>query len=255
VTTWKLGDHSVHRIGFGAMRLDPATGVAVLRRAVELGVDHFDTAQFYGAANELIREALSPYPSELLIATKIGPGTSAERGFYYATAAAELRAQVAENLRVLGVEALDLVYLRVPDDSGSLADQFAVLAAMREEGLIRHLGVSNVRTEQLREAQALAPVVCVQNSYSVDDPLIDLCATEEIAYVPFSSMVGPPSAAVQAVADVHGVSPQQIRLAATLHRAPNILAIPGTGKLAHLEQNVAAGAVRLRPEELATLTD
>ncbi|WP_405062241.1 aldo/keto reductase [Kribbella sp. NBC_01505] len=257
MTTWKLGDHTVRRIGFGAMRLDPATGVAVLRRAVELGVDHFDTAQFYGAANELIREALSPYPPELLIATKVGPGTSPERGFYYATTAAELRAQVEDNLRVLGVDSLGLVNLRVPDDSGSLGDHFAVLAAMRDEGLIQHLGVSNVRTEQLHEAMTIAPVVCVQNSYSVDqrtdDPLIDLCASQGIAYVPFSSMVGGPTAAVQAAADAQGVSPQQIRLAWTLHRSPNILAIPGTGKIPHLEQNVAAGGLQLTAQELAIL--
>ncbi|MFI5730358.1 aldo/keto reductase [Kribbella sp. NPDC051587] len=255
MTTWKLGDVAVQRIGFGAMRLDPATGVAVLRRAVELGVDHFDTAQFYGAANELLREALSPYPSEVLIATKVGPGTSPERGFYYATNPAELRAQVEDNLRVLGVDVLDLVNLRVPDDSGSLADQFAVLAGLRDEGLIRQLGVSNVRADQLEEAVGIAPVVCVQNSYAVDDPLIDLCAAQGIAYVPFSSIVGPSSAAVQAVADAHGVSPQQVRLAATLQRSPNILAIPGTGKIPHLEQNVAAGDLTLTPEELATLTD
>lgn len=257
MTTWKLGDHTVHRIGFGAMRLDPATGVAVLRRAVELGVDHLDTAAFYGPANELIREALSPYPSELLIATKVGPGNDPERGFYQATTAAELRAQVEDNLRALGVDSLDLVNLRVADDSGSLADRFAVLAGLRDEGLIRHLGISNVRVDHLHEALAIAPVVCVQNNYSVelrvDDPLIDLCAANGIAYVPFSSMVGPPTPAIQAVADAHEISPQQVRLAWTLHRSPNILAIPGTGKIPHLEQNLAAADIQLTPAELATL--
>ncbi|TDD56376.1 aldo/keto reductase [Kribbella antibiotica] len=259
MTTWKLGDHTVNRIGFGAMRLDPATGVAVLRRAVELGVDHFDTAQFYGAANELIRTALSPYRSELLIATKVGPGTAPERGFYYAANATELRAQVDDNLRVLAVDSLDLVNLRVPDNSGSLADHFAVLAALRDAGVIRHLGVSNVRAEQLEEALTIAPVVCVQNYYSVDeradDPLIDLCAERGIAYVPFSSIVGASSAAVDAIAEARGASSHQVRLAWTLQRSPNILGIPGTGKIPHLEQNVAAGAIQLTPEELTTLTD
>ncbi|GAB3945685.1 oxidoreductase [Kribbella albertanoniae] len=256
-TTWKLGDHTVRRIGFGAMRLDPATGVAVLRRAVELGVDHFDTAAFYGPANELIREALSPYPPELLISTKVGPGNDPDRGFYQATTTAELRAQVEDNLRALGVDSLNLVNLRVADDSGPLADRFAVLADLRDQGLIQHLGISNVRPDHLHEALAIAPVVCVQNNYSVDlrtdDPLIDLCATEGIAYVPFSAMVGAPRATVQAVADAQGFSPQQVRLAWTLHRSPNILAIPGTGKIPHLEQNVAAGDIQLTAQELAIL--
>ncbi|MFB6721751.1 aldo/keto reductase [Kribbella sp. NPDC056345] len=256
-TTWKLGDHTVRRIGFGAMRLDPATGVAVLRRAVELGVDHFDTAAFYGPANELIREALAPYPPELLISTKVGPGNDPDRGFYQATTAAELRAQVEDNLRALGVDSLALVNLRVADNSGPLADRFAVLADLRDQGLIQHLGISNIRPDHLHEALTIAPVACVQNNYSVDqrddDPLIDLCESQGIAYVPFSSMVGAPTAAVQAVADAQGVSPQQVRLAWTLQRSPNILAIPGTGKIPHLEQNVAAGDIQLTAQELAVL--
>nr|WP_272954647.1 aldo/keto reductase [Kribbella sandramycini] len=244
-------------MGFGTMRLKPETGVEVLRRAVELGVDHFDTAAFYGPANELLRAALAPYAPELVIATKVGPGVHPERGFYQAMTAAELRTQVEENLRGLGVDVLDVVNLRV-GNADSLAERFGVLAELQKAGLIRQLGVSNVTTEQLEEARAIAPVVCVQNWYSVDrrddDSLIDLCASYGIAYVPFASIAdGVATEAAQAVAAAHGISAQQLRLAWTLHRSPNILAIPGTSKVAHLEQNVAAGAVQLTPAEVKSL--
>ena len=263
MTTWQLGDVTVRRLGFGAMRIkagpDRPAALAVLRRAVELGVNHIDTAAFYGSANELIREALAPYPADLVIATKVGPGTDPERGFYNATTAAELREQVETNLRQLGVERLDVVNLRITGD-GSLAERFGWLVALRDEGLIRQLGVSNVRLEHVREALAIAPVVCVQNSYAVDrrgdeDEVIRCCAERGIAYVPFGSIAdAASSAAVDAVAAAHEATPQQIRLAWTLHRSPNILAIPGTGSVRHLEENVAAGELELSATDLASLS-
>ncbi|MET9273952.1 aldo/keto reductase [Kribbella sp. NPDC003557] len=259
MTTWQLGDVTVGRLGFGAMRLsDPDRAIAVLRRAVELGVNHLDTAAFYGSANELIRAALAPYPAGLVIATKVGPGTDPERGFYNATTAAELREQVETNLRQLGVDRLDVVNLRITGD-GSLAERFEWLVALRDEGLIRQLGVSNVQLGHVREALAIAPVVCVQNSYAVDrrgdeDEVIRFCAERGIAYVPFGSITdASTSAAVEAVAASHHVTPQQIRLAWTLHRSPNILAIPGTGSVRHLEENVAAGQLELSATDLTSL--
>ena len=285
--TWKLGDVTVNRLGFGAMRItanpDRSVAIQVLRRAVELGVNHIDTAAFYASpggtlqvgegekryANELIREALAPYPEGLVITTKVGPGDDPERGFYNATTAAELREQVETNLRQLGVDALDVVNLRIMKKPGedSITERFGWLAALRDEGLIRQLGVSNVRIDHVEEALAIAPVVCVQNSYAVDlrrdeDQLIDFCAERGIAYVPFFAIAGSSreggattdhSAAVEKIAATHNVTPQQVRLAWTLHRSPNILAIPGTGNPSHLEDNIAAGALQLSPEELAGL--
>ncbi|MEU4190863.1 aldo/keto reductase [Kribbella sp. NPDC026611] len=282
---WKLGDVTVDRMGFGAMRItanpDRSVAVDVLRRAVELGVNHVDTAAFYASpggtlrvgsgakrsANELIREALAPYPSGLVITTKVGPGEDPERGFYNATTAAELRAQVELNLTQLGVDRLDVVNLRVPG-AGSIAERFEWLVALRDEGLIGQLGVSNVSLEQVEEALAIAPIVCVQNSYAVDrrrseDPLIDFLAEREIAYVPFFAIAGAAresgaatdhSAELQAIATAHDATPAQVRLAWTLHRSLNILAIPGTGDPAHLEENIAAGSLTLSADEVATLS-
>jgi aryl-alcohol dehydrogenase-like predicted oxidoreductase len=285
--TWKLGDVTVNRMGFGAMRItanpDRSVAIRVLRRAVELGVNHIDTAAFYASpggtlrvgegekryANELIREALAPYPDGLVITTKVGPGEDAERGFYNATTAAELREQVETNLRQLGVECLDVVNLRIMKKPGedSITERFGWLADLRDEGLIRRLGVSNVRIDHVDEALAIAPVVCVQNSYAVDlrrgeDELIRFCADRGIAYVPFFAIAGSSreggatadhSAAIEKIATTHNVTPQQVRLAWTLHHSPNILAIPGTGNPTHLEQNITAGALQLSPQELATL--
>ncbi|WBQ06302.1 oxidoreductase [Kribbella sp. CA-293567] len=270
--TWTLGDLSVNRLGFGAMRLaaNPDREVArqVLRRAIELGVNQLDTAAFYGPANELIREALAPYSDELVITTKVGPGMDPERGFHNATTAAELRAQVDANLRGLGRDHLDVVNLRIMNRPGeSLTERFGWLAELRDAGLIRHLGISNVSPVHLDEAEQLAPVVCVQNSYAIDsredDALLQLCADRGVAFVPFASIAGTPAAgttpahadAVRAVAEAHGASEQQIRLAWTLHRSPNVLAIPGTGDPVHLEQNVAAAAIMLSSEELTSLND
>jgi pyridoxine 4-dehydrogenase len=289
--TWRLGDLTVNRVGYGAMRTmaradgspsDRDTVLAVLRRAVELGVNHIDTAAFYfsalRSANELINSALAPYPDDLVITTKVGPGRDAHGEWLPDARPEQLRGQVEENLRQLGRDHLDVVNLRLSGESGSgpLADRFGALAELREAGLIRHLGVSAVGAGQLTEALSIAPVVCLQNQYSLttdraDDALIALCAEHDVAFVPFfaiasgGSVSGRPGsrrpgerelAAAQAaeqVAREHGVSPAQVRLAWTLHKGPNVLAIPGTGDLAHLEQNVAAGALRLSDDDLARL--
>ncbi|MEU3467504.1 oxidoreductase [Streptomyces sp. NPDC006687] len=284
--TWTLGDREVHRIGFGAMRLpqdgpalqpdavpsDRARVIAVLRRAVELGVNHIDTAAFYfsplRSANELINSALGgPYPEDLVIATKVGPRRDAAGEWAdHALTPGELRGQVEENLRQLGRDHLDLVNLRVLGNH-SLADRFGALAELRAAGLIRHLGVSNVTPEQLAEARTIAPVVCVQNMYGIgvrpeQDEFVRFCGQEGIAFVPFYSIAasgreggtsGSESAELLDVARAHGASPAQVRLAWTLHRGPHVLAIPGTGNPAHLDANVAAGALRLSEDELARL--
>ena len=284
--TWKLGDLTVNRLGFGAMRItanpDREIAIRVLRRAVELGVNHIDTAAFYMSpggtlgieggpqrfANELIRDALTPYADELVITTKVGPGVD-ERGFYNATTAAELRRQVEENLRQLGRDHLDVVNLRIMKKPGedSITERFGWLAELRDAGLIRHLGISNVRPDHLDEAQAIAPVVCVQNSYALDthrddDAFLTLCGERGVAYVPFFAIAGAEreagatvdhTQAVETLAATHNATPAQIRLAWTLHQGDHVLAIPGTGNPAHLEENVAAGSLKLTPEELATL--
>ncbi|MFJ9340497.1 aldo/keto reductase [Streptomyces sp. NPDC101733] len=284
--TWKLGDMEVNRIGFGSMRLpqngkaliaDAVSGdrdraVAVLRRAVELGVNHIDTAAFYfsplRSANELINSALGgPYPDDLVIATKVGPGRDLTGEWIeHAHSAAQLRGQVEENLRQLGRDHLDLVNLRILG-TDSVAERFGALARLREAGLIRHLGVSNVTPEQLAEARTIAPVVCVQNPYGIgmrpdQDAFVRSCGEQGIAFVPFYSIAaagresgatGAESEELLTVARTHGASPAQIRLAWSLHRGPHVLAIPGTGNPHHLEANVAAGALRLSDEDLALL--
>ncbi|MFJ9841555.1 oxidoreductase [Kitasatospora sp. NPDC101155] len=283
--TWTLGDRVVHRIGFGSMRL-PQSGPAlvpdaaprdreqalrVLRRAVELGVNHIDTAAFYfsplRSANELINRALAPYSDDLVIATKVGPARGIDGEWAeHARTPERLRAQVEQNLRQLGRDHLDLVNLRI-HGTDSVAERFGALAELREAGLIRHLGLSNIRPHQLAEAQAIAPVVCVQNPYGIgasaeQDALLRLCGDQGIAFVPFYAIAGTgrqygagetESAQVQQVARARGISTAQVRLAWTLHRGPHVLAIPGTGDVAHLEDNIAAGAVQLTAEELALL--
>ncbi|GAA4205083.1 aldo/keto reductase [Actinocatenispora rupis] len=284
--TWRLGDRVVRRMGFGSMRLtadpDRERAIGVVRRAVELGVDHIDTAAFYVSpggtlgvgtgpvryAAELVRAALGPYREDVVVATKVGPAIRESGEFYEATTAAELRAQVEENLRLLGRDRLDLVNLRIVRRPGrdSVAERFGALAAMRDEGLIRHLGLSNVRVDHLDEAQAIAPVVCVQNSYAVDlrrdDELLRVCGERGVAFVPFFALAGSAREAgtfddhtdpVREVAAAHGITPHQARLAWTLHQGPHVLAIPGTGDERHLADNVAAGAVRLSDEELSRL--
>jgi pyridoxine 4-dehydrogenase len=271
------GDLVVNRLGFGAMQLtgpgvwgpppDPDAAVAVLRRAVELGVNHIDTSDYYGpyTVNELIRSTLHPYPSDLVIVTKVGARRSADRGWPAALSAEELTEDVHDNLRHLGLEVLDVVNLRVggfaePGES-SLAEPFAALAALQAQGLIRHLGVSNVTAGQLAEARAIAPVVCVQNNYSVanraDDDLVDLCAAEGIAYTPFFPLGGfqpVQSEVLDAVAAELGATSRQVALAWLLDRSPTILLIPGTSSVGHLEDNVAAAGVVL-PDEIRSRLD
>ncbi|MEU2508362.1 aldo/keto reductase [Streptomyces sp. NPDC007863] len=282
--TWQLGDRTVRRIGFGTMRLpqhgaafapgslprDRDQAIAVLRRAVDLGVNHLDTAAFYFSslrcANELINHALAPYPDDLVIATKVGPGRDPSGHWLPHATPGQLRGQVEENLRRLGRDHLDVVNLRIVG-TDSIADRFGALAELRDAGLIRHLGLSNIHPHHLAEAQAIAPVVCVQNVHGIGfspdrDALLRLCGEQGIAFVPFYSIAGDGREAgapardhgtVEAVARAHGVSTAQVRLAWTLHRGPHVLAIPGTGDLGHLEENVAAGALRLSEDGLAAL--
>ncbi|MER6347166.1 aldo/keto reductase [Streptomyces sp. NPDC001595] len=281
--TWTLGHLSVGRVGFGAMRLtgtaafhlgtprDRAGSIAVLRRAVDLGVRHIDTAAFYfsalRSANELINSALAPYSDDLLIATKVGPHREFDGTWGTAASPDRLRGQVEENLRQLGRDHLDLVYLRRMRQE-SIAEHFGALAELRDAGLVRHLGLSAVEPRHLAEAQAIAPVVSVQNRYGLDAPdpasdeLLRRCGEQGIAFVPFYAVAGQggergaPAAQdeeVPAVARAHGASPAQVRIAWTLHQGPHVLAIPGTGDPAHLAENVAAGALRLTDAELARL--
>ncbi|WP_028813328.1 oxidoreductase [Streptomyces flavidovirens] len=282
--TWKLGDLEINRIGFGAMRLtqngeafaagatpsDRGRAISVLRRAVDLGVNHIDTASFYfsplRSANELINRALAPYPDDLVITTKVGPGRAPSGEWLPHATPQQLRGQVEENLRQLGRDHLDVVNLRIVG-TDSIAERFGALAQLRDAGLIRHLGISNVRPEHLAEARAIAPVVCVQNPYGIgarpeQDELLRMCGEQGVAFVPFYAVAGAGREAgasgvesdeVLAVARAHGASAAQVRLAWTLHRGPHVLAIPGTGNPDHLAANVAAGALRLSEDELALL--
>jgi aryl-alcohol dehydrogenase-like predicted oxidoreductase len=273
------GDLTIDRLGFGAMRLpqarpggparDPESGRAVLRRAVELGVDHLDTADFYRSqngsvrANTLIREALAPYPDTLVIATKVGPVFGPD-GPGQGTAA-DLRPQVEANLESLGLDRLDLVYLRVgtmaPPHGESLAERFEVLAGLREEGLIRHLGISNVDAGHLAEARTIAPVAAVQNNFHLahrdERAVLDACAGAGIAFVPFFPLGGGRAdiddPGLTKVAERHGATVHQIALAWLLALSPVTLAIPGTGSVAHLEENLTARSITLTEEDLADL--
>ena len=281
--TWTLGDLTVNRIGLGAMRLtrnadgtpiDRDRAVTVLRRALDLGVNHIDTAAFYfsalRSANELINRALAPYPDDLVIATKVWPGRDPSGEWWWATPA-QLRGQVEENLRQLGRDHLDVVNLRLPRrmTTGSIAEHFGTLAALRDAGLIRHLGISNVTAAHLAQARAIAPVVCVQNAFGIGAPageheFLLACGELGVAYVPFFAIAGQgretgaglaaDDEEIRAVARAHGVTAAQVRLAWTLQLGPHVLAIPGTGDPAHLEANVAAGALRLSAGEMRSLT-
>lgn len=274
------GDLRISRMGFGAMRLpastrggpanDRGTGIKILQRAVELGVDHIDTAAFYHhqdglAANEMIRAALAPYPPGLVVATKVGPYRGP--GDPYPSGqlpASGLRAEVERNLTELGLDRLDLVYLRpggleAPADE-PVGERFAVLAGLREEGLIRHLGLSHVSLAQLEEARGIAPVAAVQNRFDVTQPqdaeLLAACEDGHIAYAPYFPLGGfgiPDDARVNAVAARHGATVPQVLLAGLLALSPVMLAIPGTGSPAHLEENLAAADLALAPEDLAAL--
>jgi pyridoxine 4-dehydrogenase len=276
MTTYLLGDLDVTRVGFGAMQLagpgvfgppkDRDAAIAVLRTAVELGINHIDTADFYGpyVTNELIREALWPYPENLHIVTKVGARRDAQGGWPHARTPAELREQVHDNLRHLGLDVLDVVNLRVggfdAPEPGSIAEQFTALAELQQQGLIRHLGLSTVDADQLAEAQSIAPVVCVQNFYNIanrrDDSLVELTARQGIAYVPYFPLGGfspLQSDELAVVAQQLGATPMGVSLAWLLQRSPNILLIPGTSSVAHLRENVAGAALTLAEDVVKEL--
>lgn len=274
--TWTLGDLEVSRFGYGAMQLagpwvmgppaDHDGALAVLREAVDLGITHVDTSAAYGPAvtNQLIREALHPYPDALRIVTKVGARRDEQGGWPPARRPDELRRAVDENIETLGVDVLDLVHLRLGDAQGpvpgSVAEAFETLAELQQQGAIRHLGVSNALPEQVAEARAIAPVVAVQNRYNLasrhDDDLIDLLAQDDIAYVPFFPLGGfspLQSDALSAVATRLGATPMSVALAWLLRRSPNILLIPGTSSVAHLRENVAGAGLELSREDVAAL--
>jgi pyridoxine 4-dehydrogenase len=261
-------DLTLSRMGYGAMQLtgpgvwgpprDRGEAIAVLRKAVERGITHIDTSDYYGPhiVNELIREALHPYRQDLHIVTKVGARRAPDKSWPVALSREELTSAVHDNLKHLGLQTLDVVNLRVGDFDrpapGSIAEPFTVLAELRQQGLIRHLGVSNVSAEQLTEAQSIAPVVCVQNNYNVasryDSELVDRCAREGIAYTPFFPLGGftpLQSAVLDAVAARLGASPRQVSLAWLLQHSPTILLIPGTSSVAHLRENIAAAEIDL----------
>jgi pyridoxine 4-dehydrogenase len=273
---YPVGDFELTRVGYGAMQLagpgvfgppkDRDEAIAVLRAAVELGINHIDTSDFYGpfVTNEIIREALAPYPEDLHLVTKVGSRRDENGGWPHARSPEELRVQVHENLEHLGLDALDVVNLRVGGfeeaEPGSIAEPFGALAELRQQGLIRHLGLSTVNADQLAQAQAIAPVVCVQNMYNVarrgDDDLVDLTARQGIAFVPYFPLGGfspLQSGELDAVAKQLDATPLAVALAWLLHRSPNILLIPGTSSVAHLRENVAAAGLELSADALAEL--
>ncbi|GAA3454075.1 oxidoreductase [Dactylosporangium matsuzakiense] len=273
---YRTGDLDLTRVGYGAMQLagpgvfgppkDRAAAVAVLREVVELGITHIDTADFYGphVTNEIIREALAPYPADLHIVTKVGARRDEQGGWPHARTPAELRSQVHDNLRRLGLDTLDVVNLRVGGfdaaEPGSIAEQFEALAELREQGLIRHLGLSTVNAEQLAEAQTIAPVVCVQNMYNIarreDDPLVELTAAQGIAFVPYFPLGGFSPLQSQTLAAVSkrlDATPLAVALAWLLQRSPNMLLIPGTSSVAHLRENVTGAGLRIPADALAEL--
>jgi pyridoxine 4-dehydrogenase len=268
---------TVHRIGYGAMQLagpgvwgppkDPDGAVAVLREAVAAGVNHIDTSDYYGPhiTNQIIRQALHPYPAGLVIVTKVGGRRPADGSWQPAVSPQELTSAVHDNLRNLGLEALDIVNFRAfgagmgPGEE-SIAEQVTVLADLKRQGLIRHIGLSNVIAAQVAEAQAITEIVCVQNYYNLanrrDDALIDDLERQGIPYVPFFPLGGftpLQSSTLSDVAGRLGATPMQVALAWLLHRSPNILLIPGTSSVVHLRENLAAGQLTLSPEILAEL--
>ena len=267
---------TVTRMGYGAMQLagpgvfgppsDRAAAIAVLHEVVALGITHIDTSDFYGpyVTNEIIKEALHPYPENLRIVTKVGARRDETGGWLHARSSQELKRAVYDNLTRLGLDALDVVNLRVGGFSlaepGSLAEQFAALAELQQQGLVRHLGVSTVSAEQIAEARAIAPVACVQNFYNIanrgDDDLIDYLAAERIAYVPYFPLGGftpLQSDTLNSVANRLDATPMAVALAWLLQRSPNILLIPGTSSVAHLRENVAGAALRLSEADVAQL--
>ncbi|MBB1258715.1 aldo/keto reductase family oxidoreductase [Streptomyces alkaliterrae] len=276
--TWTLGDLAVTRFGYGAMQLagpwvmgppaDRDGALAVLREAADLGITHIDTSDAYGprVTNELIREALHPYPESLHIVTKVGATRDEQGGWPPARRPEDLRRQVHDNLKSLRLDVLDLVNLRLGNaegpQPGSLAEAFETLVELQQEGLIRHLGVSNATEEQVGEAQDIAPIVCVQNMYNIahrhDDKLIDRLASAGVAYVPFFPLGGftpLQSSALTAVAARLEATPMSVALAWLLQRSPNVLLIPGTSSTAHLRENIAGAGLSLSDEDLTELDD
>jgi pyridoxine 4-dehydrogenase len=269
-------DLTVTRLGYGAMQLagpgvmgppaDRDQALAVLREVVALGITHIDTSDYYGpyVTNQIIKEALHPYPASLHIVTKVGARRTADGGWPHARAPHELRQAISENLEHLGLGAMDVVNLRMggmgAPEPGSIAEPFTALAHMQQEGLIKHIGLSTVNAEQIAEAQSIAPVVCVQNQYHLahrdDDALVDSLAEQGIAYVPYFPLGGfspLQSDALESVAKRLEASPMSVALAWLLQRSPNILLIPGTSSVAHLRENVAGAALELPADALAEL--
>lgn len=277
IASFALGSHNVSRIGYGAMQLagpgvfgppkDRAAAIAVLREAVSSGVNHIDTSDYYGPhiTNQLIREALHPYPDDLTIVTKIGAVRGDDASWNPALSASDLKRAVHDNLRNLGLDVIDVVNLRsmfseVGPAEGSLEEPLTALAALQQQGLVRHIGLSNVTPTQVADGRKIAEIVCVQNHYNLahraDDALIDDLAHAGIAYVPFFPLGGftpLQSTALSEVAAEMGATPMQVALAWLLRRSPNILLIPGTSSVDHLRENLAAASVALSAAAIATL--
>jgi len=276
-STFTLGDRTVRRVGYGAMQLagpgvfgpprDRHSAIAVLREAVSLGINHIDTSDFYGPhiTNQIIREALHPYPDDLVIVTKVGARRPADGSWVPAMSREELTRAVHDNLENLGLDVLDVVNLRVMGDAhgpseGSIAGTLATLADLKAQGLIRHIGVSNVTPRQFAEAQSISEIVCVQNMYNLsqrdDDSFLDALAQQGVAYVPYFPLGGfspLQSDALSSVAQMLGATPMQVALAWLLQRSPNLLLIPGTSSPEHLRENVTAADLTLPEEALAQL--
>ena len=276
-STFILGDRNVKRLGYGAMQLagkgvfgppkDRDAAIAVLREAVEAGVNHIDTSDFYGphVTNQIIREALHPYPDDLVIVTKIGAMRGTDGSWNPAFSAEQLTQAVHDNLRNLGLDAMDVVNLRIMFDvhgpaEGSIEEPLTVLAELQRKGLVRHIGLSNVTPAQVAEGQGIAKIVCVQNQYNLahrqDDAMIDDLARDGIAYVPFFPLGGfspLQSSILSDVAQRLGATPMQVALAWLLRRAPNILLIPGTSSVGHLRENLAAAELQLSDAVMAEL--
>ena len=275
--TYRLGTRTVNRLGYGAMQLagpgvfgppkDRAAAVAVLREAIERGVDHIDTSDFYGpfVTNEIIREALHPYAADLTIVTKVGARRGDDASWLYAQSPEELTQQVHDNLRHLGLDVLDVVNLRSMHDvhgpaEGPLEAQVTALAELQRQGLVRHIGLSNVTARQIDDARRLCEIVCVQNQYNLahraDDALVDALAAAGTAYVPFFPLGGfspLQSDTLSAVARDLGATPMQVALAWLLQRSPNLVLIPGTSSVGHLRENLAAAALVLPKDAVARL--
>jgi len=277
VGTFPLGGRPVHRVGYGAMQLagpgvfgppkDRGTAIAVLREAVASGVNHIDTSDFYGphVTNQIIREALHPYPDDLVIVTKVGAVRGEDASWIPAPEPEDIKRGVHDNLRNLGVDTLDVVNVRIMGKvhapaEGSIEKQVAALAELQRQGLVRHIGLSNATSAQVAEAQGIAEIVCVQNHYNLiqrdDDALVDELAAKGIAYVPFFPLGGftpIQSSALSKVAQTIGATPMQVALAWLLYRSPNILLIPGTSSLEHLRENMQAAQWTLPDEVRAEL--